>query len=98
MELVGNAPVADPKGGGRPQHATRLWTKVLLISSSFLRKYGKFVCWRPPWSWRPLLQGILDLPMHYIAKHTSPQEKLNLQWRVCMHSNSTLFWNLSRFL
>ena len=38
--------VADPKGEGAPPARTPLWTKIFLISCSFLGKPGKFVCWR----------------------------------------------------
>ena len=38
----------------------------------FLGKFGKFVCWRPLGSWRPLLGEILDPPLDlYISLYFS---------------------------
>ena len=33
----------------------------------FLRNFDKIVCWRPPEGQCPLLQGILDPPLHSIV-------------------------------
>ena len=49
--------VADPRG------ASPLRTKNFLNFMQFLGKSGKFVCWRPPRSWRPLLREILYPPL-----------------------------------
>ena len=48
----------------RIQGGVPLWTKVFLISCSFLGKSGKFVCWRP------LLRGILDPPLGGLLRQT----------------------------
>ena len=51
--------VADPRAA--PPARTPLWTKIFLISCSFLGKSGKFVCWSPLLEgWCPLLREILD--------------------------------------
>ena len=37
--------------------------QILSISCSFLGKFGKIICWRPPESWRLHLGEILDPPL-----------------------------------
>ena len=43
----------------------------------FLGNFGKIVCWRPPppprGSWRPLLEKILDPPLHWYKKNSTNQ-------------------------
>ena len=60
-ELV-NTPVADPRG--RPPSTDRNFLNFI----QFLGKSGKFVCWRPPRGWRPLLRGILYPPLHTVTE------------------------------
>ena len=57
--------VADLGVGGAP---SPLRTKIFSISCSFfLENLAKLYVGAPPNAWRPLLRGILDLPLPYIV-------------------------------
>ena len=56
------------KGGVRP---LRPPAQHFFIFMQFLGKIGQIIGWRPPpsvWGWRPLLWGILDLPLVTVGK------------------------------
>ena len=47
----------------RPLDHYVFYRSMLGQDNRFFGKFGKIVCWRPPPGWRPLLRGILDLPL-----------------------------------
>ena len=56
-------PLADLRGGARDARPPPGGPNSFDFMQ-FFRKFGNFVCWRPPLgSWRPLLGEILDPPL-----------------------------------
>ena len=52
--------MADLRGGARDERPPDLNSFNVM---QFLGKFGEIVCWRPPGSWRSLLEEILDPPL-----------------------------------